>query len=214
MRVFRARRMATFETLLGIEPQTRVVDVGGSFFNWHLSRKRPYVILVNLKPEFIGDPAPDLSCSRVVADGRMLPFRSGSVDVVFCNSVIEHVGGRDDQAALASEIRRVGGKYCVQTPHRYAPIEPHFLFPFFQFLPKRVRVLIARYFTPMGWIYRPTPAQIRELVDEIRLLGPREVSAMFRDGQLATERFLGLPKSIIAYRTDGAGEMGSRGVGE
>ena len=33
-----------------------------------------------------------------------------------------------------SDSIRVGKKYFIQTPNKYFPIEPHYLFPFFQFM--------------------------------------------------------------------------------
>ncbi len=56
----------------------------------------------------------------MVADGELLPFRSGSFDVVVLADVLEHIPGR--QAALA-EIRRTlreGGRLVCVTPSRFA----------------------------------------------------------------------------------------------
>lgn len=48
-----------------------------------------------------------------------------SFDVVFSNSVIEHVGDDEKQAQFALEVRRIGKSYWVQTPSKYFPIEAH-----------------------------------------------------------------------------------------
>jgi hypothetical protein len=50
-------------------------------------------------------------------------------DIAFSNSVIEHVGDWERQAAFASEIRRVGKNLWIQTPAKECPIEPHYLAP-------------------------------------------------------------------------------------
>ncbi len=61
----------------------------------------------------------------VVCDARALPFRTGAVDLVFSNAVIEHVGGVADQAALITEHSRVGRTWALTTPNRWFPVEAH-----------------------------------------------------------------------------------------
>lgn len=135
----------------------------------------------------------------VIADGRRLPFRDHSFDVVFCNSVIEHIVDREDRAALAAEIQRVGQSYFVQTPNYAFPIEPHFLAPGFQYFPRWIQHVLARNFTPMGWITRPSRAEARSLVDTILLLTANELARLFPGAQIYREKALGLTKSLVAY---------------
>ena len=79
----------------------------------------------------------------IIGDARnMKMFRDKKFDLVFSNSVIEHVGDYFQQQRMAEEIYRVGNCYFVQTPNRYFPIEPHFLFPFFNFLPMKIKVFL------------------------------------------------------------------------
>ena len=145
----------------------------------------------------LGDAAP---FAAVAASGLQLPHRDGSFDVAFCNSVIEHVGGRDEQAALAAQLSRVARGLWVQTPARAFPLEPHLLTPFFHFLPRRWQRRLARNFTVWGWLTRPDPAQAREMVETIRLLGYREFAALFPDCEIRRERVLGWTKSYVAVR--------------
>ncbi|MEM2045934.1 MAG: class I SAM-dependent methyltransferase, partial [Candidatus Bathyarchaeia archaeon] len=62
-----------------------------------------------------------LDVEWIIGDARCMPFKDKSFDVVFSNSVIEHVGNYDDQKMCAEEIRRVGKCYFVQTPNFYFP---------------------------------------------------------------------------------------------
>jgi hypothetical protein len=137
---------------------------------------------------------------QVLGDGRQLPFPDQCFDVAFCNSVIEHLGSRENQKRLADEIRRVARQYFVQTPNYWFPIEPHFLTPCVQFFPVPTREKLIRNFTVWGWVTRPSPESCRAIVQEIQLLKPAELRAMFPEAELIVERFMLFPKSLIAVR--------------
>jgi ubiquinone/menaquinone biosynthesis C-methylase UbiE len=143
-----------------------------------------------------------------VGDARDLSqFADHEFDVVFSNSVIEHVGSVGDQQKMANEIRRVGRFYFVQTPNRGFPLEPHFMFPFFQFLPVSCRAKLLQKFN-LGWIARVPEFQNAKLVvQSIRLLTRRDLEQLFPEAEIFEERFLGLTKSFVAY--SGWGEQGS-----
>ena len=83
---FRAKRMQEF--LRRFEPgaQTRILDVGGAPLNWSLVPQESRLCFVNLYARKEGDE------SWVIADGRYLPFEDHAFDVVYSNSVIEHLG--------------------------------------------------------------------------------------------------------------------------
>lgn len=184
-RYFRTKRMRTFVGRFGVTEETRILDVGGSSFNWTLIDVKPRVVLLNLDQ---GD---------VIGDGTRLPFLDGSFDIVFSNSVIEHLRNRDAQMQFASEVRRVGKCFFVQTPHRYFPIEPHYLTPLIHFLPRRLRVRAIR-FSVRGLLTKPSREDCQRMVDEIVLLNRGEMEALFGP-TVRVERFLGLPKALIAY---------------
>jgi Methyltransferase domain len=99
-----------------------------SFFN--------HPIIVNLDPPRRSDYWGVYVCG----DARALPLADQSVDWVFSNAVIEHVGTWQDQMAMAKETRRVARKgYFIATPNRLFPLDPHTYLPFFHLLPRRVR---------------------------------------------------------------------------
>ena len=198
---FRARRMRLFFAALGITERTRVLDVGGTPLNWMLAELRPRVTLVNM-PIGIERAVPGFQ--TVSATGCELPFPDQSFDVVFSNSVIEHVGSPERQRRFAQEIARVGRAYWVQTPNRWFPVEPHLLTPFLHWLPSPVRAWVARRFSVWQWVTRPSTDRgdfyIEHFLADIRLLGPREMKRFFPDGGLIRERLLGLTKSLVAVR--------------
>lgn len=54
--------------------------------------------------------------TTVVGDGTRLAFEDQSFDLVYSNSVIEHLGTWEKQQAFAAEARRVGRGYWIPTP--------------------------------------------------------------------------------------------------
>ncbi len=193
-RHFRTSRMMDFIRLLGITPDTTVLDIGGMESTWTQLPFLPRVTLANLTV----DRAQSGKLPVVVADGRSLPYPDGYFDVVFSNSVIEHVGALSDQERFASEVMRVGRKYWVQTPNRNFPVEAHTFTPLFQFLPTRLQRAIVRRGTVRGWMEKLADWQCQELLD-VKLLGPTEMRKLF-PGLIHEERLLGLTKSLIAVR--------------
>lgn len=191
--------MARFSERFRLTAQTRVLDVGGNDFNWRFVPVRPQLTFLNLTSEFFGNP--EATDQLVIGDGCALPFPDKSFDVVFCNSVIEHLHTRDNQFRLAKEIERVGRNVFVQTPNFWFPVEPHFLGLGVQFIPRRFRPRYARLLTPWGWIQKPTREEARNLVDEIRLLSGKEFETLFSSADVEAERTFGLTKSWLAIRT-------------
>lgn len=199
----RRRRFALFLDMLGDAPRVTVLDIGGRQAYWEMMAEgtdlldRLDITLLNVEDNEATHP----KFTTLVGDGRAMPqFADAEFDIVFSNSTIEHVGDFTDQQRMASEVRRVGRKYYVQTPNRYFPIEPHFVFPFFQFLPIATRAWILQR-RGLGWIPRqPTrEAALRE-VRGIRLLGKSEIRKLFPDANLFEERYMGIVKSFVAWR--------------
>ena len=197
---FGPRRMQEFVRLFRPNRQTTVLDVGGTSLRWQMAKVQCRVVMCNIDQQVKVSLA-DVE-TFVMADGCALPFSDQSFDIVFSNSVIEHVGDWERQKQFATETRRVGKRYYVQTPDRNFPIETHYVAPLMQFLPLGIRWRASRFCTPWGLLTKPRPnkEQARAFADEIRLLNAREMQALFPDAQLLRERLLGFPKSLIAIK--------------
>jgi 2-polyprenyl-3-methyl-5-hydroxy-6-metoxy-1,4-benzoquinol methylase len=198
----RRKRFEEFKLLTDSVPRPmNILDVGGSQGVWEtigfVGRPDVEITLINIDPMQTSGS----NIRNVVGDARMMPqFRDNEFDLVFSNSVIEHVGGPDDMKRLADEIRRVGRRYFIQTPNRYFPIEPHFVFPLFQFLPISVQTTLVQNFR-LGWIPKmPERADAEREVRSIRLLSQRELKGLFPDGVVVSEKLLGVPKCLLAYK--------------
>jgi len=141
-----------------------------------------------------------MSC--VVGDGCCLPFKDNAFDVVFSNSVIEHVSNWDNQRKFAREVARVGRSYYVQTPNRWFFVEPHLITPFIHFFPRSWQRRLLRNFTLWGLMTRPTAAQCEAFFREIRLLTEVEMKTLFPDAKIAKETIAGFSKSFMALKRD------------
>lgn len=193
--------MQRFAAIFGITNDTRILDIGGTPDVWRLLRVRPRLTLLNT-PRARADLAE--AAEWVAGDGRALPFRDAAFDVVFSNSVIEHVGDRASQLRFAREVMRVGRGYWVQTPNRWFPVEQHLLTPVIHWLPRsRQRALVPRVNL---WQFLTRPSEDRRrfyidhYLDDVRLLTARDLGALFPGSNLLRERTLGWTKSLVAWK--------------
>lgn len=199
--VLRRRRVQVFQRLIARVPRpVQILDVGGTLEFWGqtdigLSHGLRIVVL-NTDVDSVASPR----LASVTGDARSMPqFDENEFDVVFSNSVIEHVGGWVDQQQMAAEVLRVGRRYFVQTPNKHFPIEPHYVFPAFQFLPEPMQVELLRRFE-LGHVGRIADRDdARRHVRSIRLLTAGDVRRLFPTSQLYRERLLGVTKSFVAY---------------
>lgn len=208
----RARRGRLFHEYLHPIASDRILDLGSEDGS-HIASivgVRDHVFIADISAEALERGRRRFGFETVLLDedGR-LPFPDSYFDVVFCSSVIEHVtvdksdaarlrGGREFAAAslgrqkrFATEIRRVGRRYFVQTPNRWFPIESHTWLPGVGLLPRRIQVpligLLNRF-----WVKKTAP--------DWHLLTKREMHELFPDAEVVGERSLGLTKSLIAVR--------------
>lgn len=199
-RKLRRRRFRFFVALLSSLPRPLcILDVGGTPAFWQqMAFCEPDISIVILNRTQLEVSHSGMSC--LVGDARnLIEFTDQQFDLVFSNSVIEHVGTYEQQRLMAREVQRVGKRYYVQTPDRYFPIEPHVLLPFFQFLPFWLQILVlCRCGSPWGWKLPDTEAA-KQYLQQIRLLNERELRSLFPRAMIYRERFLCLTKSITAY---------------
>lgn len=201
----RNKRLNLFKSLLLSLPKpAKVLDVGGRAEFWEstgLLDAEPELVeitLLNISEQEIGKNYRQLR--QVVGNAcDMAQFQDQEFDVVFSNSVIEHVGTYEDQRCMAREIARVGKRYFVQTPNFFFPIEPHFVFPAFHWLPIELRVWLITHFA-LGWFGKYSDVNsARAAVKEINLLSKKQFTLLFPRAHLYEEKFLGMTKSLIAY---------------
>jgi hypothetical protein len=175
-----------------------LLDLGGTPRMWAAAPVRPRrVVTVNLLDQPPHDePWIDARTGDVFAHDPAEPF-----DVVYCNSLIEHIGGHAQRQRLADLIAASAPRYWVQAPYRYFPVEPHYLAPGLQWLPLAARAAIARRWDLGGYTAKGKPGREGlEQVLEVELPTVTHFRHYFPDATVRYERFAGLIKSLIAIR--------------
>jgi hypothetical protein len=173
----------------------RVLDLGGTVTHWANHQARPAsVVVLNIE-----DQQTDFDWITVVEGDACNPpavVAGDYFDLVYSNSVIEHVGGHARRGQFATVVHERAPYHWIQTPYRYFPIEPHWIFPGLQFLPTVARARVVPHW-PLAPAH-PHGRQAMSDVLEIELLSKTEFSFYFPDSEIIGESFAGLTKSLIA----------------
>jgi hypothetical protein len=204
-RIWRRKRFARFEKWIAPKDHEKLLDLGGYPMNWFgKGRVIGEVDVVNLGLAHTADaPAGSPAIRAIDGDARCLEMEDDEYDIVFSNSVIEHVGSFEDQQAFAREARRLGTRLWIQTPAFECPLEPHFLGVFIHWFPRNWHAPMARFLSVRGLTGAAKPQELREIAASTRLLSRREMQFLFPDCRIWTERMCWvIPKSHVAVRGD------------
>lgn len=159
--------------LIGSDFQVTLMNLPGSFSRYSSRQLRRYSIIEADACDF-----PNIDCT---------------FDIVFSNSVIEHVGEAERQKCFAAFIISAGQKYWVQTPSPAFPMEAHCNIPFWWHLP-----LAAQDYFFEKWRLIGNEFLVAQMETTIPIF-PSALRELFPDCSIYTERVLGLPKSNVAY---------------
>jgi hypothetical protein len=198
---FRKRRMAAFLRLTRPSRGAKILDVGGlPSLNgvpgfWQDYTDAFQVTLMNLPGSFQHFNKAELAPFKLLeGDACTESATEPKYDLVFSNSVIEHVGSARKQQSFARFVRAAGNAFWVQTPSPLFPIEAHCDVLFWWCLPMRLRRK-----TIVRWA-RGGNRFLAQQMASTRPISAHRLRQLFPDSQLLTERFIGFPKSQIAYR--------------
>ena len=197
----RKQRFEFFAQLLSTVPKPiTILDVGGTQTFWetmgYTDEPQVTITLLNIN-------LPDVRYRNFIGiEGNalnMTQFQDKEFEVMFSNSVIEHVGIFSDQKRMAQEVMRIGKRFFIQTPNYYFPIEPHVLLPAYHWLPKSVRIYLTRHFKLGGRNKITEYEKAKDLIERTRLLKKKEFITLFPGAPIYEEKFLGMVKSFVAY---------------
>ena len=197
---FREKRLLFFKDKINsLNKPLKILDVGGTLSFWadrgYENHPEIHVTVLN----FDKKESPYKNIISVAGDATNLSnIKDNQFDVCFSNSVIEHLFNRGNQVKMAKEVQRISSFHFVQTPNRHFFVEPHYLLPFFQFLPKKAQYFILTK-TPLSRMKRWDKSFAKKYVDEIRLISLAEMKEMFPQSKQYHEKFLGMSKSFTAH---------------
>ncbi|MFZ1323246.1 MAG: class I SAM-dependent methyltransferase [Ignavibacteria bacterium] len=195
------RKILFLEFISNLKRPVKILDLGGSEYFWRnlnlINLDDIQILLVNTEFQNVENFSNINFINKDVKD--LSEYSDKEFDVVHSNSLIEHLNTFDEQKKLAAEIQRIGKHYFLQTPNYYFPLEPHFLYPFFQFFShKKKTELIQK--KDMGWYKKQENLDDAEaLADSIRLMKKSELKNIFKNSKIHSEKYFLFTKSFIVY---------------
>lgn len=186
--------------------EVTIIDIGGTKRYWniipreYLLEKNVHITVVNLPSNNLL-PENDNIFTFLNGDGCNLnEFGDKSFHIAHSNSVIEHVGSWENMQLFAKEVKRVSDVNYLQTPNYWFPIEPHFVTPFFQWLPVSFRIKLVQNFN-LGWFKKARNfAEARSMVDSCALLTKKQLIYLFPEFKIYNEHIACLIKSVILIK--------------
>ncbi len=212
----RKKRGTLFNEILQPNETDQLLDLGGgngSHFNQIIDNEKIKNVTISDISESGLKQAKEKFGYRTscLKESHELPFGDSEFDIVFCNSVIEHVTlpkkdiwtfknteefkkiSLQRQAEFSNEIRRIAKSYFVQTPNKYFIIESHTWLPgLIAFIPRNIQIATISIFNKF-WPKKTTP--------DWNLLSYNEMQKLFPDATIYREKSFRLTKSLIAIKT-------------
>ncbi len=179
-----------------------ILDIGGTENFWKMLDSGKLIHQITLLNKTFSDNNNN-DFVKVVGDARdMKNFSANQFDIIFSNSVIEHLGSFENQKKMAEEVKSLSKNFFIQTLFFYFPLEPHFGIPFYHWFPKKLRIWLIMHFD-LGWYKKIKDKEAAALtVSKIRLLKKSELKLLFPNATIKKEKFLGFTKSYLVIRID------------
>lgn len=191
--LFIGNRLAVFVNSLKVSTGAKVVDLGGRPDHWRNSPVPLDLIFINLEHEVTKmQEDGDHSLNAIAADISDPAFRIPDCDVIYCNSVFEHLSSVEDRQNCATAILNAKRPYWVQIPSIRFPIEPHCRQLFWWRKSQNYRDDEIKRWNA-SWPFMAT--QMRQTFP----LEEGDLRVLFPEASVYYERILGMEKSINFY---------------
>jgi len=191
----RGARMRLFIKIMKPVEGMKIIDLGGQTDIWDYVEVPLKITCLNLPGIAMINYETHHDIKYVEGDACDMPnFKFGDFDMVYSNSVIEHVGNIEKRTQFADEVKRLSNNYWIQTPCKGFPIEAHTGMPFWWYYPSWLKkYLINRWSIKLpAWT---------EMVKTTTFVNKEELKTMLPNSDIRTEWFI-FPKSIIVYSNE------------
>ncbi len=180
---------------MNIREGLTVLDLGGQSEIWANVPHPLNITILNLPGVALATVDSHHKLKYITGDAcNVVGIENIKYDIVFSNSVIEHVGSQEKQESFAKEVRRLGNSYWVQTPSIWFPFEAHTGMPFWWFYPKSLQEHFIR-----RW-KRNMPAWA-EYIKETSVVTKERFIELFPEAHIYVETWFGIPKSYSVWHT-------------
>jgi len=191
----RRSRMALFVEVMKPTEGMSVLDLGGKPAIWDYVHVPLHITCLNLPGIVMANYATHHVIDYIEGDACDMPdFQFGDFDMIYSNSVIEHVGTFEKRLQFTNEIKRLSNNYWIQTPCKGFPVEAHTGMPFWWYYPSWLK----EYFIN-GWS-KKLPEWTEGIV-QTTYVTEKELKRLLPDANVTTEWFV-FPKSLIFWSVD------------
>lgn len=124
-------------------------------------------------------------------------------DLIFSNSMIEHLESNALQKRLCEVIEASGLPYFIQTPNKKSLVDPHFphpLVPFFAAYPKRLQATLLTIHHFNGGTRAVSHQEAWQRLKYYTPLSKTGFERLLPEGTLTAESFLGIAPSLVMTR--------------
>ncbi len=123
---FAYSRIRRFISELHVPSGAHIIDLGGRPEHWHRMPMSLRVDILNTKEEIQQFHQHKYHNIQIIEGDVTKPIQSiHQYDFIYCNSVLEHVGGKAARSLMAANILAADKPYWVQVPSQKFPIEHH-----------------------------------------------------------------------------------------
>lgn len=192
---WRSRRMEAFLSRMQPQKGAEILDIGGTPELWEMIDLELDVTLLNLSQvchQFSGSTKRVYSVIEADATDT-IAFRDRTFDIVFSNSVIEHLGDEFKQTAFVQNVYRLAPQYWIQTPSIWFPIEAHCNLPLWWFYPQELKQVWLNRWQDRGRKF------LWKQMQETQVFTLAKFKTLLPDSAVYVERFAGFPKSYSLY---------------
>ncbi len=216
MKNARAKRAKVFLDAFDLNSDINILDLGGGNGSYISSILKNHpnckVFIADILTEDLKKAKSDYGYETIeLNESGKLDFEDQYFDIIFCNSVIEHVtldkkdiyqktskkqfenAAFQRQQKFAEEIRRIGKQYYVQTPNKFFIIESHSWFlNIYPFITRNLQIKLLHILGKF-WPKKTSP--------DWNLLTFNKMKLLFPEGYIYKEKSLGMTKSLIAIKS-------------